>query len=348
MSSSLEGRKLQLAGGSTFLVSLPRRWVLDNGLKAGDTLFVETIKDGSVAIRRNAGERPTVRRKVFEERGGEARDHLLRKLIGAYISGFGLIEIRFAPDKGPFVRRVAREFCRLVIGPEVIEDTRNGLVIQDLSDPSELSSEKCLRRMHLVVRAMLEDAILAIKTSDARLAHDVAQRDQDVDRLYWMVAKRYHLSNAPNGNGHAVDAVDRDSILGFRLVAKLLERTGDHAVRIADAFETIVGTRGVEPRLVKELEEANASGIAMFDKAFNALMAGDIDLANEAIDARADHQKLIDALSHRVATRKGEELLALGAVVDSLGRTASYATDIAEQAIDWAVIVEGNEVATPP
>jgi len=63
-------------------------------------------------------------------------------------------------------------------------------------------------------------------------------------------------------------------------------------------------------------------------------------MANEAIDDRATHQKLIDALAHRVATRKGEELLALGTVVDSLGRTASYAADIGEQAINLAVLAE--------
>lgn len=344
----MEGRKLQLAGGSTFLVSLPRWWVLNHGLKAGDTLFVDTEGDGSVSIRRNSTDRPAVRRKIFEERGEEARDHLLRKLIGAYISGFGLIEIRFPPDRGPFVRRVAREYCRLVIGPEVIEDSRNNLVIQDLSDPSELSSEKCLRRMHLVVRAMLEDSIQALKTSDSRLAHDVALRDQDVDRLYWMVAKRYHLGTTSNGNGNgksASAAANSNAMLGFRLVAKLLERTGDHAVRIAGTFDTIVGPKGLDPKLVKELEEANASGVSILDKAFNALIAGDIELANQAIDARLPHQKLIDALSHRVAARKGEELLALGAVVDSLGRTASYATDIAEQAIDWAVYANGETPA---
>ncbi|MCI4369057.1 MAG: hypothetical protein L3K09_05805, partial [Thermoplasmata archaeon] len=80
----------------------------------------------------------------------------------------------------------------------------------------------------------------------------------------------------------------------------------------------------------------------ILDKAFRALVTGNIDLANEAIDARGPHQKLIDTLSHRVATRKGEELLALGAVVDSLGRTASYATDIAEQAINLAVLQDGK------
>ncbi len=332
----MEGRKLQLTGGSTYVVSLPKRWVVDAGLKAGDTVFIDTAADGSVNIRPQPAEKAAARRKVFDEKGGEIRDHLLRKLIGAYISGFGLIEVRFRPENGPFVRRVARDFCRLVIGPEIIEETKTTITIQDLSDPSELSSEKCLRRMHLSVRAMLEDAIQALKTRDAPLARDVTQRDQDVDRLCWMVAKQYHLAHtAPPG------AVERPTVSGIhvhRLVAKLLERVGDHAERIASTYDVLVGEKELDPKLVKEFEAAGASATEILDKAFSALMSGDVELANEAIDARIHHQKLLDALMHRVSSRKGEELLALGAIVDSLGRTGGYATDIAEQAINLAVL----------
>lgn len=332
----MEGRKLQLTGGSTYVVSLPKRWVVDAGLKAGDTVFLDTSPDGSVNVRPQPAEKAAARRKVFEEKGGEVREHLLRKLIGAYISGFGIVEIRFRAESGPFVRRVARDFCRLVIGPEIIEETRTTLVVQDLSDPSELSSEKCLRRMHLSVRAMLEDAVLALKNRDQTLAHDVALRDQDVDRLYWMVAKQYHLAHtAPPGT---VERPVESGIHAHRLVAKLLERVGDHAERIASTYEVLVGVRELDPKLMKEIEAANASATAILDKAFSALMSGDIDGANEAIDARLAHQKLIDALSHHASSKKGEELLALGAIVDSLSRTASYATDIAEQAINLAVL----------
>ena len=334
--TDMEGRKLQLTGGSTYVVSLPKRWVVNAGLKAGDTVFLETVADGSVSVRPQPVEKTAARRKVFDEKGGEVREHLLRKLIGAYISGFGLIEIRFRPESGPFVRRVARDFCRLVIGPEIIEETRTTIVIQDLSDPSELSSEKCLRRMHLSVRAMLEDAIQALKTPDEALALEVTQRDQDVDRLYWMVAKQYHLAHtAPPGAG---ERPSESGIHAHRLVAKLLERVGDHAERIASTYAILIGDRELDPKLVKEFETANVSATAILDKAFSALMSGDIDLANEAIDARVHHQKLIDALSHRVSAKEGEELLALGAIVDSLSRTASYATDIAEQAINLAVL----------
>jgi len=332
----MEGRKLQLAGKSTFLVSLPKRWVTGAGLKAGDTLFVETEADGSVSIRSRSTDRPAVRRKVFIEKGEETREHLLRKLIGAYISGFGLVEVRFTPDRSPFVRRVTREFCHLVIGPEVIEEGRTSIVIQDLSDPSELSSEKCLRRMHLTVRAMLEDALSALKSGDEALARDVELRGQDVNRLYWMISKQYHLAHAPSPT--AADRTSAALLHGHRLIAKLLERIGEHAQRIARTFPVVGKVKNLDPKLMKDLEEARASALALLDQAFHALVTRDIEEANRAIDGRIEHQKLIDALSHRAATRRGEELLQLGTVVDSLGRTAVYASEIAEQAIDLSVL----------
>jgi phosphate uptake regulator len=333
----VEGRKLQLAGKSTYLVSLPKRWVVQAGLHAGDTLFVETEVDGSVSVRPRAVEKPAERRKVFVEKGEETREHLLRKLIGAYTSGFGLVEVRFPPDRAPFVRKVVREFCRLVIGPEVIEEGRSSLVIQDLSDPSELSAEKCLRRMHLTARSMLEDAVAALRSSNETLANDVALRNQDVSRLYWMITKQNQLAHlTPRANGGPNDAA---TFHAYRLIAKLIERIGEHAQRIASTYPVVVTGKGLDPKFAKDLDEVRASAVTLLDRSFSALITRNIDAANEVIDQRALHQKLIDSLYHRVATRRGEELLAFGTIVDSLGRTGHYAGEIAEQAIDLAVLL---------
>jgi phosphate uptake regulator len=329
----MEGRKLQLAGRSTFLVSLPKKWVTTAGLKPGDTLFVSTEPDGSVSIRLQAPTRPSVRRKTFLERGEESRDHLLRKLVGAYITGFGLIEVRFAPARAPFVRGVARDFCRLAIGSEVIEESAGALLIQDLSDPSELSSEKCLRRMHLTVRAMLEDALQGLRDGHPGLAHDVALRGQDVNRLYWMVAKQYHLAHAAPGVGSGTAHIH-----GHRLIAKLLERIADHAQRIAQSASALSGQRAIDPRLLDQLSQAGASALALLDRAFQALVSHSIEAANATIDARAEHQRSLDALAQRLGARRGESLLALGGIVDSLGRSGAYAAEIAEEAIDLAVL----------
>src|SRR6059058_2599172 len=296
----MEGRKLQLTGGSTYVVSLPKRWVLDAGLKAGDTVFLETEGDGAVSVRPRPADKVPMRRRLFEEKGEERRDHLLRKLIGAYIGGFSFIEIRFPSEMAPFVRKVAREFSHMVIGPEVIEESRNAVVIQDLSDTAELSAEKCLRRMHLIVRAMHEDALDALRTRDEALARDVAQRDQDVDRLYWMVAKQYNIAHTPGGSANGA----KSELHNYRLIAKLLERIGDHAERIARTYPAFAEGR-LEPKLIKEMDAARESATAILDKAFTALLTADIDAANQAVDDLARHPKLIDGLSHHVATRKG-------------------------------------------
>src|SRR5437016_3504382 len=279
-SEGMEGRKLQLTGGSTYVVSLPKRWVTDAGLKAGDTVFLEPQVDGAVSIRAHPAEKPLARRRVFEEKGEERRDHLLRKLIGAYIAGFGYIEIRFKPEAGPFVRRVARDFSRMVIGPEVIEESRNSVVIQDLSDTADLSAEKCLRRMHLTVRAMHEDAIEALRTHDEALARDVAQRDQDVDRLYWMVAKQYNIAHTTGGTGNGASKARSEE---RRLIAKHPERIGDHAERIARTYPAFAEGR-LEPKLIKEMDAAREYATAILDKAFTALLTAARAAANEAVD----------------------------------------------------------------
>ncbi|MEK6851025.1 MAG: phosphate uptake regulator PhoU [Candidatus Thermoplasmatota archaeon] len=333
----MEARKLQKTGGSTYILTLPKRRDQGAGLKAGDTVFVDALADGTLSLRPRPATTASPRPKVIETVSGEPRDHLLRKLIGAYVSGYDVIEVRFKPEAAPAVRRVAREFSRMVIGPEVLEESRTSLVLQDLSNPAEMSAEKSLRRMYMTARAMHEDALAAVRTRDEALAKDVEQRDEDVDRLYWMVAKQYSLAHLTGG----VTAADwrRTGVHNYRLVAKLLERIADHAERIALAAVSLKDD--LDARLLKDLQVASAAALGILDDAFRALMARDLDVANGAVDRGADLQRMVDNLTHRVATRKGEELLALGAIVDSVSRTGGYATDIAEIAINHVLSQEG-------
>src|SRR3990170_509476 len=333
----MEARKLQKTGGSTFTLSLPKRWVQEARLKVGDAVFVDALSDGTLSLRPRPATAASPRPKVIESTPGEPRDHLLRKLIGAYVSGYDAIEVRFKPEAAPAVRRVAREFSRMVIGPEVLEESRTSLVLQDLSNPAEMSAEKSLRRMYMTTRAMHEDALEAVRTRDETLARDVEQRDEDVDRLYWMVAKQYSLAHLAGG----VTAADwrRTGVHNYRLVAKLLERVGDHAERIALAAVSLKDD--LDARLLKDLQAASAAALGILDDAFRALMARDLDAANAAVDRGAGLQRMVDNLTHRVAARRGEELLALGAIADSIHRTGSYATDVAEIAINHVLSQDG-------
>ncbi|MCJ7720804.1 AbrB/MazE/SpoVT family DNA-binding domain-containing protein, partial [Candidatus Bathyarchaeota archaeon] len=41
-----ETRKLQVTGGSTYVISLPKRWVTQNGLEKGSSLLVRQEENG--------------------------------------------------------------------------------------------------------------------------------------------------------------------------------------------------------------------------------------------------------------------------------------------------------------
>lgn len=332
----MEARKVQMTGGATYTVSLPKPWALEMKLKPGKMVFFERVGDALVLQAQRAGGREP-RTRALEVQGGERREHVLRKLIGAYVTGYQFIELRFGSRQAAMARKVAREFTRMVIGAEVVEETGGRVLVQDLANPMELSADKCLRRMYMTVRAMAEDSIAALREGDLRRAQDVPPRDQDVDRLYWMVAKQYHLAVTDPGYMSAYGL--REKLHHFSTVGKLLERIGDHAEKIALAVTQLEG-RTPEGVFLEGVEEAMGGALEILERAFTALMADDLDQANEALDAwQALNQKL-EGLSQEVGTVKGAPVLPLATVVDSLSRIGGYASDIAEVAINEVISQE--------
>jgi phosphate uptake regulator len=88
-------------------------------------------------------------------------------------------------------KRDIHQIVQKLIGPEILEETVNKVLIQDLIDPEELQSERALRRIKTVVRSMIQDALGAMVTNDREMAADVIQRDDDVDRLYLLVSRQF-------------------------------------------------------------------------------------------------------------------------------------------------------------
>ncbi|MFG1530255.1 MAG: hypothetical protein AAFA34_03150, partial [Thermoplasmata archaeon] len=49
-SGGFHGRRIQKTGGSTFIVSLPKSWVVGRGLGSGDVLYFRPAADGSLSV----------------------------------------------------------------------------------------------------------------------------------------------------------------------------------------------------------------------------------------------------------------------------------------------------------
>ena len=328
----VETRKVQVTGGSTYTVSIPKDWATENGVSAGSE--VEFYPEGdSLFLTPRTGEDRTEGTLEVTDLDGE---ELTRAVMTMYVSGFDVISLeagRITTDQ----RRTIREATQGLVGLEVLEETRDRVVIRDLLDSSELSIHNAVTRMRLIALSMLEDAVAAIATLDDDMARDVIQRDEDVDRL-WMVVSRIFRATLRTPKAAEEIGLPREICFDYQSSARQLERVADHATKIAHLSRRF--DEPVPDEVITALEELHADAVAVIDGGMDALFVDDsaeaTRLANEAreavrdIDARA---REIDELLRELDPGRAQ---LLGLIVDSLSRSADYGGNVAETALQKA------------
>ncbi|MCI4330842.1 MAG: phosphate uptake regulator PhoU [Thermoplasmata archaeon] len=339
------GRRIQKTGGSTFIVSLPKTWVVSRGLHAGDVLLFTPRSDGSLAVYAEEGPRAESTRRVVHVTNDMNEDHLFRILIAEYIAGAPLLEVRTPARMSPHTRDVVRSFAQRMIGPEILEETADAVVLQDVIGTNPLPIPSVIRRMHQMVRAMQSDAMAAFRAQDESIARDVVERDWEVDRLHWFVQKQVTtaLRDARMLTSLGLTLPECSTYL---LASRVLERIADHAVRIADTV-AMLGKEKPPPSLVGELDALSAEASSTLSEALDALETKDIARANAVVDHAHRVTREREKILRELSTKRGRLAVSLAYVLESLERSASYASDLAEIAINHAV--ENREVpATAP
>jgi phosphate uptake regulator len=328
----METRKVQVTGGSTYTVSLPKEWATDNDVSAGSVVEFYSEEDLLVLSPRHGDDQEEGELSIE----GLDGDQLTRAVMTMYVSGFDVIRFS-APRVTAKQRRTIREAAQGLVGLEVIEETGDRVVLRDLLDSAELSVHNAITRMRLIAMAMLSDAVAALVDNDDELAQDVLERDDDVDRLYYMVSRVFRtvLRNpaAATEIGFA-----RETVFDYQTGARQLERIADHATKIA-AIALDVG--GVDDPIVEGLHDLQAAVEAVPETAMDALLSDDSDQAVSLASNARGELPAIDERAGEVgdAIRELEDpelAQSLALVVDSLSRTADYGGNIAESALQKA------------
>ncbi|ADQ66402.1 phosphate uptake regulator [Halogeometricum borinquense DSM 11551] len=328
----VETRKVQVTGGSTYTVSIPKDWATENSVSAGSEVEFYPEGDSLFLTPRTEDERTEGTLDIANLAG----DELTRAVMTMYVSGFDIIALesgRITTEQ----RRTIREATQSLVGLEVLEETRDRVVIRDLLDSSELSIHNAVTRMRLISLSMLEDAIAAIAELDDDMARDVIQRDDDVDRL-WMVVSRIFRATLRTPKAAEELGLPREVCFDYQSAARQLERIGDHATKIAHL--TLNFEEPVSEDVVSALEELYMEARKVVDDGMDALFTDDPDEASRlANDARENVQQIDER------ARKIDELLRdldparaqlLGLIVDSVSRSADYGGNIAETALQKA------------
>jgi phosphate uptake regulator len=328
----VETRKVQVTGGSTYTVSIPKTWATENGVSAGSE--VEFYPEGdSLFLTPRRGDERTEGTLDIADLGG---DELTRAVMTMYVSGFDIIALensRITNDQ----RRTIREATQSLVGLEVLEETRDRVVIRDLLDSSELSIHNAVTRMRLIALSMLEDALTALADLDRDMARDVIQRDDDVDRL-WMVVSRIFRATLRTPKAAEELGVPREVCFDYHSSARQLERVADHATKIAHL--TLNLEQPVPDEVIDALFDLHEATAKVIDTAMEALFTDDsveaTNLANEAREMVEDidtEARAIDELLRELDPTRAQ---LLGLIVDSVSRAADYGGNIAETGLQKA------------
>lgn len=329
---TMELRKLQITGGSTHVVSLPKKWIDRNKLGRSQTIAIHEEPDGSLLLIPHGDGRNQSRSIQVEIPDSASNEEVVRRIVGAYLAGADEIHVKGEGRLDPRVRQAIRDVSRALVGVEIVEETAAALVLQDLVGIADMDLRKTLTRMQRIARLMHDDAGRALESRDAAAAADVRKRDDELDRLLWMVSKQMHaLLEQPRLAAKL--AVRPAEALNLFLAARALERMGDHAAKIC-ANVIALDAHKVPAAVVQALLQHSKRVNEVWDEAFSSLKRPDFVQASKAADAGEALSKWRADFPNLVRTLPPEIVGPLTLVADSIDRTRGYAIDLAETAMN--------------
>jgi phosphate uptake regulator len=328
----MELRKLQVTGGSTHVLSLPKKWIDRNKLSRSDPIAIHEEHDGSLLLIPHGEAKALGQSLTVKLPENCPKEGVVRRLVGAYLAGADEIVLSSEGKMDPKLRTTVREITRTLIGMEILEEGASTMTLQDLVGVSDMDLRKTLARMQRIARLMYDDALGALHALDRERAQGVIERDDELDRLLWMVSKQMHaLLEQPRVAAKL--NVRPAEALNLFLAARSLERMGDHATKIASNTLELTGHTAPSKAIESLVAQANEVK-AIWDAAFNALRRTDFESASSAADAGEKAALWRAKFPALLGNLPAETVGALTLVADSIDRTRGYAVDLAEAAMN--------------
>jgi phosphate uptake regulator len=334
-----EQRKLQVTGGSTFILSLPKDWATKNELKRGSSMMVREEDDGSLSIAPSSFPKKEKQDEAFiKVSQNDNPDAVMRTAISAYLDGYNILHIRTQGQKvlSSKLRYHLKNFARhYLVGTEIVIDTPTDLTLQVLLNYPELTVQNAVSRMSIIASSMHKEAILALKKLDYTSAKAVIETDREVNRFSLYIVRLLKLAVSNQRIVKEIGLSNQRECLGYRLIAKSVERTADHATKIAE--NTLLLKETVNEEVLEKIGELSSLADSMFESAVEALFKHDFNLAESVIEKLTLVHKLEKETVLCTQNAKIEEIVNLRLLIESVRRTAEYASDISEVVLNLNV-----------
>lgn len=324
-----EQRKIQLTGGSTYIISLPIKWVRDCDLNPGDTLMLIPQSDCTLLLSAGSKIDNSKEESVVMISQEDTQEDNFRILVSHYLAGSDIIRLVSSKGFHAMDRKFFKDATRQrLIGIEVIEESRNEIVLQSLMNYQELTLDKALQNMSRLVTSMLEDVMIALKEHDLELARDIISRDNEVDRFYLLTVRQLKSAVEDPKLAEKIGIERPRQCLGYRLVTKIIEHIGDHVERIAHQIilmDSPVPEKDIVFAMGKLAQKVFADSI-------KAMEEKDTNYSNKVINCARKFEEYTIVYNEEKTSRCTSEQMIY--IIESLKRISEYSADIAEMSIN--------------
>ena len=339
LSQSEETRKLQYTGGSSYIVSLPKKWIQDLGLKQGDHVVI--LRQGNSTLQiAPASKRPIKEQKeaTIEVSKDNNPYFIARKLIALYFLGFNVINVvskedRLIAEQREVIKNIIR---RVLMGTEIIADSATGITLQVLINLLDLSVDTAFKRMLLITKSMYRDTVLSMKENNIELAEEVVKSDDEVDRFSFYIVRQLKIAIKNEYLLKEIGLEEPRNCLGYRLIAKSVERVADHAVKIAK--DVIEMHQPLNKDIMEKISNMSYFALEVLDDSCLSMFKRDYEAADRAIEKARKIDEMEKAILHAVSKpRDVNELYRIKLITENIRRVAEYASDIAEIVLNMTV-----------
>ena len=225
-----EVRKIQITGGATFTVSLPKPWIRAHELSARDGIRVDWRPSGALRL--------TPLKEIYKSTqiildnnlipDGALYDHLM----AAYLSGVEKIEIRLSSENKREQRGVLRMFLRSTRGLEISDENEEVIILISLLRSGELPINSSLNQMYLQLTSLIRDTIDVMSGAEKELIEDHDEREREVDGLHHLIQRQLGAMLSSHKVARSL-GLDRRQAVEYANLARSLERMMDHAQQLA-------------------------------------------------------------------------------------------------------------------
>lgn len=333
----MEARKVQRVGYSTLTVSLPRDWVEDVKLKAGDIVSIKREDDGSLKlIPGTEHKREEIKNCVVNADLCTSPNLLTRVITANYILGHDTIQIAAKDELKKNHLEEIRATTQRLTGLSIVEQTIKQVTLQSFVDPTRFPIYGLMRRLHIIICSMVEVSIKALVERRPELATEVTHMEEESDRIYWLIVRQLLLSIRDRSVGAKIGIESPLHIAGNRIVAKTLEEMADSAEQIANEVISLKDREIASETILNDIAKFSTQVVKISERSIKALLTGDISLSNETIEMVEAAENEERRLTQKVLANAKDVGLAAGLriIVWNLGQISKYCRMVGEVTIN--------------